>query len=51
MKFFEGKKTYAIGAALVTYLVVNALTGVEADQNIITGLLAGMGLTLRHGMK
>ncbi len=51
MKFLNGKKTYAVGAALVTYLIVQAINGMEPDQNIVTGLLAGMGLTLRHGMK
>lgn len=47
---FNGSKTYAAGAALIAYVVTSALTGQPIEQEIVYGLLAAMGLALRHGV-
>lgn len=46
----NGSKTYALGIGLIAYLAIQAITGQTVDDNIVTGILAGMGLTLRHGI-
>lgn len=51
MNFLNGKKTYAVGIALVGYVVVSWLTQSEIDQNIINALLGGGLVTLRMGVK
>ncbi len=50
MSLINGKKTYGVGIALLAYLAVQIVTKQEVDQNIVTGLLAAMGLTIRHGI-
>lgn len=47
---FKGRKTYTLGFALIAYVGLSAILKQEADQNIINAILAGMGLTIRHGI-
>ena len=46
----KGRKTIGLGAALIVYLLISAVTGQETDQNIINAILASMGIALRMGM-
>jgi phospholipase/lecithinase/hemolysin len=47
----EGRKTYAMTAALVIYVVASNIMGQEVDPNIIAVLGGGAGLAMRAGMK
>ena len=47
----KGNRTIALGVALICYVVISAFNKTEVDQNIVTGLLGAMGITLRLGMK
>jgi len=48
---FSGSRTYALGVFLIAYMAIETYAGREPDQNIIMGTMAGMGITLRMGMK
>lgn len=48
----SGKKTYILGAFLLAYLVTtDYLTGEPPNEDVVMGLLAGMGITIRMGVQ
>ena len=51
MNFLSGKKTYGVGVALIAYVLIQHFTGQPIDEPIVAAMLAGMGLTIRHGIK
>jgi len=50
---FAGKKTYALGAALISYIVVAKLSPdvPPLDMDLIAAALGAMGITIRMGVK
>ena len=46
----SGKKTYMIGISLIVYLIVQMINGEPPNQEVVFGLLAGMGMTIRAGV-
>jgi hypothetical protein len=52
LEYLQGKKTYAVGAALLAYLFIQSfITRDAVDQNIVNAMLAAMGLTIRAGIR
>ena len=47
----NGQKTNILGAAALLLVVLNGTGVTDVDMEAFVGILAAMGLTIRHGMK
>jgi len=50
MEWLKGKKTYAVGVALLCYIAVQYLTEQPVATEWIYAAFGAMGLTIRHGV-
>ena len=50
VNLFSGRSTYALGFALLAYVIIMAIRKEPVCDEIVYGALAGMGITLRRGV-